>query len=155
MSGSIRDRYVRPLGNDGSEDSSPHETESHLEPYEAFDRGQAGPRRESGVKLYYEDGVTQEVLFYGYILRAISTDESHITITSTEGVYLIEGQNLSEILDQLQDQKLRFLRAYNGHIHAQPAANAPIIYRIEYLTNADWAALVRARNEVRPTEDRT
>lgn len=155
MSGSIRDQYVRP-GDDGDSSAQPgHETESQLPPYEAYDRGQAGPRRENAVKIYYEDGVTQEVLFYGYILRAISTDDSHIAITSTEGVYRIEGQNLLEILDQLQDQKLRFLRAYHPYLYAEPAANAPVIYGIEYLTNDEWREKEWARSQVRPTEDVT
>lgn len=154
MSGSIRDRYVQPIGDDGSEESAAYETESHLIPYEAYDRGQAGSRLENAIKIYYEDGITIEVLFYHNIRRAILTDVSHISLTSNEGVYTIHGQNLGdELLDQLQDQKLRFIRAYNEHLHTQPAANAPIIYAIEYLTNEDWAALLKARREVRDTEN--
>ena len=154
MSGnSIRDRYRRPDDDGSSHDQTTVETDSDLPPYAAWDRGQAGPRSENAVKLYYEDGVTEEVLFYGYILRAIKTGETHIAITSTEGVYLIEGQHLSEVLDQLQDQKLRFLRAYNEHLHAPPALDAPVIYSIQYLTNADWRELEQARREVRPDAD--
>ena len=152
---SIRDQYVQPAGDDKPEAQAVVETENHLPPYEAFDRGQASPRPESAIKIFYEDGIYTEILFYNYILRAIAIEENIIIIYSTEGVYQIEGLNILDILDQLHDQKLRFLRAYNKQLHAQPAANAPVIYRIEYFTVADWRERERARAEVRPPVNAT
>lgn len=144
MSGSIRERY---LGGLGSEEDNDQEDESGH--YLAFKRS-TGPRREEAILVQYEDGQVREVLFYNYLIRAFSTDSRHVTLTSTEGVYLITGDNLTGFLEGIQDRKIRRITGFNAAIHTPQAANAPVIHSIEYLTNEDYYALLSKRDEVRP-----
>lgn len=69
--------------------------EGEKQPYIAVNpiNDEEHPKRYDGVTIFYEDGFCKEIINYNYLLRAFCTDSTKLTIFSTEGVYLIEGQH--------------------------------------------------------------
>ena len=122
-------------------------------PYQAFNPPDKADESYNGVTLSYEDGTTREVIFFGYLMRVISTDETHVNLITTEGVYIITGRLLGPVIEGLLAKTIRFLNAWNASVYnKEPADDAPKINRIEFYTHEAWWALLRARNEAMPSD---
>lgn len=155
-SGSIRDRF-RQQPIEEPEDLSTLEDVEESEPpetYVAYAMGTQGRRGELGLLLYYEDGLTVEVLYYSYIIRVLATSPQSIVLMCTDGVYILNGQNLMPLMRLLREHRVRFLQAFNPQKHPALAANddATLIHGITMMTNTEWWERYRQREEVRPTE---
>lgn len=148
---SIRNRYIQAVEDDDSIDAQ--EENEETAPYIAFVLGGKGNRSENAIAIHYQDGIFKEILFYNYIMRVFGTTDSHVEIFSTEGVYSIEGQNLTQLIELIQDKKLRAMHGYNAELYPdRPPANAPLILSIGYSNNEDYREFQRRRDEVRPPE---
>ena len=150
---SIRDRHLSAISDTSTQPSRQTAPDNDLRPYEAFGGLPATEDRDDyGIMLHYGDGA-REVVFHGYIMRAVGTDDTHVNLITTEGVYIIEGRHIGSLLDAIQTRKAHSIQAFNPDKHAQPADDAPFISSIEFYFHEDWWAFLRARDEVRPPED--
>lgn len=155
MSGkSIRDRYVQPDADDDELLPENEDDELDSSRYQAFGgRPKGGSRRATTIMFIYQDGITEEVMAYNYVIRMLKTDSSEVTIFTTEGVFLIDGQNLDSLLHEYRREQLSIIRAYNADKYPDPpAANEPIVLSIQFHRSDVWDAFVKERDEERPPE---
>ncbi len=160
MSGSLRDRYLKPKEDpqEPPEEELIDEDDELPDPltYQAYAKGTQGGRRgEMGLVLYYEDGITIEVLYYTYLMRVIATGQEFLALMCTDSVYTLTGQNLHKLLPLLREHRIRFLQAFQPQKHAPLPANddEPVIDSISMLlTDAWWEQYLR-RNSVRETDE--
>ena len=151
---SIRDRHVKVVSDNTVQPLTTPEIDE-LEAYEAFGAGPVGTDTETGIMLHYGDVEVdaREVIFYSNILRVIGTNDTHVNIISSEGIYIIAGEHIAQLLNDIQDKKVHFIQAFKPDKHAEPDPDAPIIASIEYLASEDYWARVREAQAIRPSAE--
>lgn len=147
---SLRQRYgIEEQNEEIAEDEGQYDP--NPDRYVAYSRSK-GQRKEEAIMVRYANGI-REVVFYNYLVNAISVDSNHVAIMSTEGVYLVQGRNLHGLLEGIQDRKIRSISGYAFDHDGLVEADIAIIETIEYLTNEDYYALFNRRNEARPPSE--
>lgn len=81
------------------------------------------------LKLYYADG-TVGLLSYSYLVEAVSTSHQYVSLLFTNVMITLEGRHLTELIDLLQDERIRWLRCFHPARHQTPEDGAPVITRM-------------------------
>lgn len=107
-------------------------------PYTACNIGH--PRRYDAFVYYYKDWGSAQVVFYNYVMRVYLHDPTHLLIETTEGVYLLQGENLDKLLPLLKERELDFLHCFSEERHIKPDhPDTILLTEIAYLTRQEWA----------------
>lgn len=82
--------------------------------------------RQSRLRIHYVDG-TVDVFSYTHLLEISCTDEQHLLLGFSNCMLLLEGEHMEELIEPLQDEKVRYLVCFNNNYYAQPEAGEVII----------------------------
>lgn len=85
--------------------------------------------RQSRLRIHYVDG-TVDVFTYAHLLEISCTDEEHLLLCFSNCMLMLEGTHMEELIEPLQDEKVRYLVCFNKNYYAQPEADAVIIENI-------------------------
>ncbi len=112
---------------------------SQQRPYQAFTVSER-ERGELGLLIYYEDGESEEVIYYAYLMRAIVTDPISLCLMCTDCVYTVWGKNLKPLMPLLSEHKIRSLQAFTDQKHLPFTAenDEMVIESISLQSNEDW-----------------
>ncbi len=95
-------------------------------PYQAFNKAKVTER----FKIYDHNG-NFDLYNYGHLLE-ISFRDGRLLITTTTRIFILDGNNLSQIAELLGDRKIGSIYEFNADKHEAPIEpNAPIIESIE------------------------
>ena len=73
------------------------------------------------------------MIAYSYITRMQYTGHQFISIISTDCIVTLKGENLSEVRDMLQGQKVQYLQEFNATRFKKPLDGKPFIKKITLL----------------------
>jgi hypothetical protein len=96
--------------------------------YRAFGLGAQG-RGETRLKFYEQSGLIA-LLSYAYLTEVVCTSSQFINLIYTNCVIILEGRNLTPLVDLLQDDKLRYVRCFDPVRYPEPATGEPVILSI-------------------------
>jgi len=121
MSDNVVDIFGRPI-------SSNAETNPPLKPYEAitFERG---GRRANGLRINYSDGEIVGV-DYAYFKYYVCSSPSRLVLFFTIGATIIEGHNLTLVIDDILAQRVVSIQEFNPNLHKTPKSEDPRINSI-------------------------
>jgi hypothetical protein len=100
--------------------------------YKAFTTGGQG-RGETRLKLVHGNGMVT-LMTYAYLVEVVSASHESISLVYTNCVIVLMGRNLMELIDLIQDEKLRALHCFNAKKYERPPVDAPVILEIKRLT---------------------
>jgi hypothetical protein len=152
MSGSsLRDRYTQPANEPEEIDEVEENDNPDPEHYVAFGKARGGRRGEIGIKLYYDDGATIEVMYYANLMRVLSISPDILLLMTTDYVYTILGNDLRPLLSLLREHKITFLQAFNSQVHPPLAADnsETVINAIYSATHQEYDQNLASRKAIR------
>lgn len=85
--------------------------------------------RQSRLRIHYVDG-TVDVFSYTHLLEISCTDEQHLMLGFSNCLLLLEGIHMEELIEPLQDEKIRYLVCFNSNYYGQPKGDEPVIEAI-------------------------
>jgi len=107
---------------------APPEPESDDE-YRAFGMSRSGGD-ECGIRIH-EAGGRLELISYAYIMRVICTSHQGVAIILTDGAVMLLGENLTDVVEYIQDRKIRSLHCHRPNHDNEPQPGAPVIRTVE------------------------
>jgi len=110
MSDSFFDKYVNPSGA----------ATVTREKYEAFSKGSGG--QQIRLRFVDKEGYIY-VMSYSYLTQIVATSHQLVSLIYTNCVFTLSGSNLLPIIDFLQDDKIRTIRAFHPNHYIAPAAD--------------------------------
>lgn len=128
--------------------TTPSDLTQRKQPYIA---AEAERERQNAFTVHYGGDCT-EVVYYGYILRIVLLNPLEMRIVSTQGLYLIDGRNLTPLIPLLREQQLSSIHIFDRNIHIEPPEDQPVITEIEYLLNEQYIEWAKARREAAEQE---
>lgn len=96
--------------------------------YKAFAEDKSRTRQ-ARFKVSFADG-SIGLFSYSYLAEVYSTSHQYVTLFFHNCMVMIEGRNLTELIDLLQDEKIRELRCYNAKYFMEPPAEDTVILKI-------------------------
>ncbi len=92
------------------------------------------------LRLHYANGVRVKVLSYAYLIEVVVTSHQWLTLVFSSTIVTIRGRNLDQIIDSIQDERVRALVCFRPGIHPEPASHEPCILDIEERSLNDFAS---------------
>jgi len=99
--------------------------------------------RQTRLMVHYKSGML-EVISYSHLTNALCTSSQYISLIFSNCVLTLEGKNLlapvvegSNVMELLQDEKIRYIRCFNGAVFPEPLDNEPVINDIQRLSLAE------------------
>lgn len=134
--GNIFDLYADKTG----QKSKPQEDRRD---YKAFGLDKSRDRQ-TRLMVHYKNGVI-EVITYSHLTNVLCTSSQYISLICSNCVLTLEGRNLLapvvegiNVMELLQDEKIRYIRCFNGAELPEPPDNEPVINNIQRLSLAEW-----------------
>lgn len=94
-------------------------------------------------RIYYGasglGGETVGVMNYSYLTEMFASSDKFISMIFTNCVITLEGANLGPILDELENERLLWVRQYDAKKFSPPAAGEPVVLSIYRETLAEFA----------------
>lgn len=118
--------------NDNSvfDEYAPQSTDSDKELYKAYGTSAAAKRNgEKRLRICFADG-TVSMPSYTYLVDVVYTSHQFISLIFSRFVIELQGRNLTALLDQIQDEKLRYIQCFRADVFAEPLDDAPVIISI-------------------------
>ena len=81
------------------------------------------------LRLHYADG-TIGLMSYAYLVEVLCTSHQYVSLLYSNVAITLEGRHLDQLLDALQEEKVRALVCYHARRHAAPEAGTPVITKI-------------------------
>lgn len=102
-----------------------------------------------GLELFFEDGLSTDVIYYNTIKRIVATSHEYIGILTHDWVYVLKGQNLTDLLPPMREHRIEYIQAFNEGKHAAlPAeSDAPLVESIEIIHNGEWWSFYKEQRE--------
>lgn len=110
--------------------------------YEAAVNDPTNRRTPARLRLTYGDG-TIALMSYAYLVEVLCTSHQALSLIYTNVAITLEGRNLTQLIEPLQEEKLRALTCFNARRHNEPAADKPVITTITRQSLQDLAAKQR------------
>ena len=86
--------------------------------------------RQSRLRIHYLDGMIS-LASYSYLTECVSTSEAYLSLIFTNSVITLHGNGLTQLIELLQDERIRSLHCFHAGKHSAPAEGQPIITAIE------------------------
>lgn len=83
------------------------------------------------LRLHYANGLRVKVLSYAYLIEMVATSHQWLTLVFSSTVVTLKGQHLDQLIEPLQDERVRALICFRPGIHPEPEGHAPCILEIE------------------------
>ena len=90
----------------------------------------APQRRSTLVAFHYGDGRIG-LMQKSFLTEVLLTSHQHVSLIYTNCIITLEGQNLDQLLELFQDEKILSLHCFNPKIHDKPAEGEILITKIE------------------------
>ena len=133
--GNIFDIYADKPEQESKEDGA--------QDYKAFGLDKSR-ERQTRLMVRYKDGML-EVIAYAHLTNALCTSSQYISLIFSNCVITLEGKNLlapviegANVMELLQDEKIRYIQCWSGAAFSEPSDNEPVINDIRRLSLAEW-----------------
>lgn len=90
----------------------------------------APQRRPTLVAFHYGDGRIG-LMQKSFLTEVLLTSHQHVSLIYTNCIITLEGQNLDQLLDLFQDEKILSLHCFNPKLYDKPADGEILITKIE------------------------
>ena len=137
-SSSIFDLYA-----DEPEQESEAQAQDGKQDYKAFGLDKSRDRQVR-LMVHYNNGM-MEVISYSHLTNALCTSSQYISLICSNCVITLEGSNLLapvmegvNVMELLQDEKIRTIRCFNGTVFSELPDNEPVINDIQRLSLVEW-----------------
>lgn len=97
--------------------------------YQALRPEPQNRRTPARLRIVYGDGVVS-LMSYTFLSEVLCTSPQFISLIYSHCIITLEGRNLLELVDLLQEDKARTITCFNGRRHDEPEAGAAVITRI-------------------------
>jgi hypothetical protein len=81
------------------------------------------------LRIHYRDG-SIGLLPYAYLVEVLCTSHQQLSLIFTHCVITLEGRHLNQLIDPLQDERIRALHCFNAKEHKLPGEDSPVIKHI-------------------------
>lgn len=92
-----------------------------------------GPQPAQGqqtkLKICHRDG-TMALLSYGYLMEVICTSHQFLSLIYTNCVITLEGRHLTDLVEYLQDDKIRWIQCFNQAQFDEVTEEIPVVTAI-------------------------
>ena len=85
---------------------------------------------ENGIRIHEANGRI-ELISYAYVMRVICTSHQAVALILTDGAIMLLGENLTGMVEYIQDRKIRSLHCYRPDQDGELPAGEPVIYTIQ------------------------
>ena len=86
---------------------------------------------ENGIRIHEANGRI-ELIAYAYVMRVICTSHQAVAVILTDGALMFLGENLTRMVEYIQDRKIRSLHCYRHDQDGTPPPDGePVIHAIE------------------------
>lgn len=129
---SYRDRFAPRREGEPSPTSAPPAVPTQPatgRDYEAAVNDPTNRRMPARLRLTYGDG-TIALMSYAYLVEVLCTSHQALSLIYTNVAITLEGRNLTQLIEPLQEEKLRALTCFNARRHDEPPADKPVITAI-------------------------
>ncbi len=99
------------------------------------------------LRLQFANG-TVGLMAYAYLVEVLSHSHQHLALVYTNVAISLEGRHLDQLLDLLQDERVKALVCHRPQHHDTPPADKPIITKMVRQSLQELAA--RQREEKTP-----
>ena len=126
MSDSVFDRFSIPTPQKAPQEATA-ELKSHTD-YQAWGIDQA-KKQQTRLRIFYGND-TIGLMSYAYLMEAACTSHQLVSLIYTNCVITLEGRNLTELIELLQDERIDYLRCFQVDNYTKPTGDKPIIIDI-------------------------
>lgn len=153
---SVFDRYRRPEREQDTErqpvasppsdapSPTPNTTAERDGQYLAYTHEPTNKRSPARLRIDYGDGGVA-LMSYAYLMEVYCPSHQHLSLIFTNVVITLKGHHLDQILEPLQESKVRTIVCFNPVRYEQPEAGTPLINTIKR------ESLQEAARAVKPT----
>ena len=100
--------------------------------YQAIGLSKVGGE-ENGIRIHEANGKL-ELITYAYLMRVICTSHKAVAIILTDGAVMLLGENLTGMVEFIQDRKLRSLHCYHPNQDGELPPGEPVIHSVERMS---------------------
>lgn len=101
-------------------------------PYQAVER--SADQEVKRIRIHHGNGKI-EITRYSDLSTMISIAPDRLGLLFPTGAIFMQGDNLRQLLDDFQDERVRAIYAFRSDVHEEPEEGAVVIYRMEWRTN--------------------